>query len=88
MVQLLMTVKLVLSLDPFGIVKFCIHIDIDKLEPKALPDVIFHTIWPRQCRSQNSTKKKKKKKNGKWPYLLNRSNSLIKFCLHVDIDKI
>ena len=67
MVHLLMKVKLVLSLDPFGIVKFCIHIDIDKLQPKALPNVIFHTIWPRLCRSQNSTKKKEKKKKKKWP---------------------
>ena len=32
-------IKLVLSLEPFGI--FGIHIDIDKLQPKVLLNVIF-----------------------------------------------
>ena len=50
-VQSLIKVKLALSLEPLGIL--CILIDTDKLQPKVLPTIIFHTIWSKFCRGQN-----------------------------------
>ena len=47
-VQILIKVKLAVSLEPSFwniLIKFCIHTDIDELQPKVLPNVIFHTIW-------------------------------------------
>ena len=84
--QILIKLKLALSLEPFVIcisIKFRIHIYIYKLQAMVLPNFIFHIIWSRVCRGKNS-----KRNKGNWPYLLNRANILIKFCIHIDIDKI
>ena len=37
-------------------IKYCLHIDIDKLQPKVLPNIVFHTVWSRLCRGQNLKK--------------------------------
>ena len=34
--------------------KLCIHIDIDKMQPKKLSNVILD--WPRRCRGSDSEK--------------------------------
>ena len=42
--------------------KLCIHIDIDKMLPKRLSNVIWD--WPTRCRGSDS------EKQWNWPYLL------------------
>ena len=63
---MLLKVKMTIYLKPF-----------DKLPPKVLPNVTFHTIWSRLCRGKNSEKET--------ALFL---NSLIKVCILIDIDKI
>ena len=58
-VQILIKVKVALSQTFWNIsIKFCIHVDIDKLQSKGLPNVIFHTTLSRLCRGKNSKIKK------------------------------
>ena len=41
---------------------FCIHVDIDKLQPKILTNFIFHTMWSRLCWNKKTNKQKNKNK--------------------------
>ena len=59
--QIFVKVELALTLELFfNIWIFSIQINIDKLQPKVLPNVIFHTVWSRLCRVQNLKKEKKR----------------------------
>ena len=53
-VQMFIKVELTLSLELFLDIWiiFYIHTDIDKLQPKVLPNIIVHIICSRLCRSQ------------------------------------
>ena len=83
------------------VIKFCIHIDIDKMYPMGLLNDIWD--WLSICRVPNSEKRETCQmkfiigwgfeerqilKKWKWRYLLNWVEHLIDFCVNIDIDKI